>query len=203
MSRWMYRTGIVAAVVAALAACSEPPVTLGSPVSQPTGPVATTAATPSAQPTPGIYRMGTKVAVPATFDGITSVTVFGYYPNVHSVDPTADNPQAGRSFAAIDVQVCAGPKGSGTGPNTSAFAVLLSNGSTAGDNAEMVGPPAVPGLSDESGLGSSFSALAPGQCLRGWLAYSVPDAVKPTFVQYSGVTGAIDTGDSVVKWAIS
>ncbi len=120
-------------LVAAMASCavfltacsgSEPPVATGQ-ASTP-GP-----ATSASAKAPSSYPLGTKVTVPVTFEGIAAVEVQAFYANVTSSGQYDTSPDAGTTWAAIDATECAGTAGSSTGANSTDFALLLSNGSTA------------------------------------------------------------------------
>ncbi len=148
----------------------------------------------------GVYAMGTKVNIPSTLGGVDSVTVFGYYSNVESNQPTFDQPPSGDSYGAIDAEVCAGSAGSSTGANPYDFTVLLSNGSSAQIDA-LVGTPTVSPLASESALGQNFQGLSPGQCTRGFVVFDIPAGTSATYVQFTG-TSANFSGSSVIKWTM-
>ena len=156
----------------------------------------------AAQSSHGIYGMGATVTTPPTLEGITSATVYGYYPNIQSSQPDVDQPPTGKTYAAIDAQECAGASGSDTGASASDFTVLLSNGSTAGDPDSLVGNPTVAPLSSESQLGSGSQSLSAGQCDRGWVVFDLPSGVTPTFVQFTGTTAGLSQSNTVAKWSI-
>jgi hypothetical protein len=191
---------VVAGTVACAAfmtACSvsEPPVATGqTSTSNP----ASSGASASAK-TPSGYALGTKVTVPVTIEGIASVEVGAFYPNVTSSSQYDTSPNAGTTWAAIDATECAGTSGSSSGANSSDFSLLLSNGST-GQTAFASGPLKPSQLAALNSLGGANTSLAAGQCDRGWVLFTVPNGTTPTFVQFSGSTANFNQGNSVVKW---
>ncbi len=148
----------------------------------------------------GIYPMGSVASVPTTYNGIDKAAVYGFYPNITTDQPDVDTPPAGFSYGAVDAEECAGPNGASSGPDSSDFSVLLSNGSTAKSDF-VIGNMTVAPISTESQLGGSSSGLAASQCQRGWLVYDVPTGVTPTFVEFTGTTAGLGA-NSVVKWTI-
>jgi hypothetical protein len=189
--------GSCAALVTACA-ISEPPVTTGQPAST-SGPAAASASASATPAAPSSYPLGTKVNVPVTFEGIASVEVGAFYSNVTSSGQYDLQPNPGTTWAAIDATECAGTTGSSTGADSSDFSLLLSNGSTA-ETAFAEGPLKPSQLATLNSLGGSNTSLAPGQCDRGWVLFSVPNGATPTFVQFSGSTASLTEGNSVVKW---
>ncbi len=184
------------AVLMTACAISEPPVATGQAVST-SGPAAASAsATPAP---PSSYPLGTKVNVPVTFEGIASVEVAAFYANVRSSGQYDIQPDPGTTWAAIDATECAGTTGSSTGANSGDFSLLLNNGSTA-ETAFAEGPLKPSQLATLNSLGGSDTSLAPGQCDRGWVLFSVPNGTTPTFIQFSGSTADFSEGNSVVKW---
>ena len=158
---------------------------------------------PSASAQPSSFPLGTKVTVPVTWDGIAAVEVAGFYPNVTSTSQYDESPDPGTTWAAIDATECASTSGSSTGANSGYFALLLSNGSTAETGVFASGPLSPPQLAALNELGGGNESLAPGQCDRGWVLFSVPDGATPTFVQFSGTTASLSQGNSIVKWPAS
>jgi len=194
--RLLIATGTVAcATFMTSCAVSEPPVATGqASTSNP-------AASSSASVAPSSYPLGTKVNVPVTFEGIASVEVGAFYPNVTSSGQYDTSPSAGTTWAAIDATECAGTSGSSTGANSTDFALLLSNGSTA-STAFAEGPLKPSALATLNSLGGANTSLAAGQCDRGWVLFAVPNGTTPTFVQFSGTTASLTQGNSVVKWPV-
>lgn len=180
-----------------LAACSGG-VTGGHAVtSATTGAASASTTTTTTAKSSGVYAIGAKVAVPETIDGIVSVQVNAYQPNVVSSQSDIESPDPGTSWSAIDVTTCAGSKGSDTGPDTSDFNLNLSNGST-GQDAPVDGPLTLwPQLSSLD----SVNSLSSGQCVRGFVAFTVPNGVTPTTIQFSGTTDSLGA-NSVIKWTI-
>lgn len=149
----------------------------------------------------GVYTMGTAVQIPNTFEGIASVTVYGYYPNIQSTEPDVDTPPAGDNYGAIDTQVCAGSQGSQIGVSDDDFTLLLSNGSNAQTD-NLGGTPTVSPLSAETDIGGSMQGLSPGQCTRGYVIFDVPQSTTAQFVQFTGNSASFTQSNSVVKWTI-
>jgi hypothetical protein len=163
--------------------------------------VPTSKPSPSAQ-TKTVNPMGTKVVIPQTLSGITSVQVSAWYVNVTDTSQYPNTPSTGHVWDAIDATACAGSKGSSTGVNESDFSVLLSNGSSAGVSVGASGSTFAGPLASLSELGSNLSSLAPGQCDRGWVVFSIPPNVTPQYVQFSGTTASFTQPNSVVKWTV-
>jgi hypothetical protein len=161
----------------------------------------TTTATSSG--TNGTYAMGQTATIPVTVNGITSATIYAFYPNIRSTQPNVDRPPSGDTYAAIDAKECAGSSGAPTGADESDFTILLSSGSTAGTPDGLVGNPAVSSLSSESGLGSGGEGLSAGQCDRGWVVFDMPGGVTPTAVEFTGSTASLTSTSAVAKWTIS
>ncbi len=141
------------------------------------------------------------MTVPVTFEGIAAVEVQAFYANVTSSGQYDTSPDAGTTWAAIDATECAGTAGSSTGANSTDFALLLSNGSTA-STAFAEGPLKPSALAALNSLGGANTSLAAGQCDRGWVLFTVPNGTMPTFVQFSGTTASLTEGNSVVKWQV-
>lgn len=181
-----------------MTACSvsEPPVATGQ--ASTSNPASAASASAKA---PASYPLRTKVMVPVTFEGIASVEVGAFYPNVTSSSQYDASPAAGTTWAAIDATECAGTSGSSTGANSSDFSLLLSNGSTA-QTAFAEGPLKPSQLAALNSLGGANTSLAAGQCDRGWVLFSVPNGTTPTFIQFSGTTANFNQGNSVVKWPV-
>jgi hypothetical protein len=187
-------TGALAcATLITACAVSEPPVTTGQTSTS------NSAASPSATAAPSSYPLGTKVIVPVTIEGIASVEVAAFYPNVTSSGQYDTSPGAGTTWAAIDATECAGTSGSSTGASSGDFSLLLSNGSTA-ETAFASGPLKPSQLAALNSLGGANTSLAAGQCDRGWVLFTVPNGTTPTFIQFSGATADFNQGNSVVKW---
>ena len=195
---------VCAASALGLGACTSNSVTSGSP-SRPTSSAsskASGASTTTLPPSSRLNPLGTTVTIPNTLSGIDKVTVSAWYPNVTDTSQFPSTPSAGHVWDAIDATTCAGPKGSGSGPNADDFTVLLSNGSTASTSstastAQFGGP-----LASLSELGGNLSGLTAGQCVRGWVVFSVPTGTTPTAVEFSGTSASFTTPNSVVKWAV-
>lgn len=197
----VFITAGAVACAALVSGCSisEPPVATGQASTLNPG---SSGASASPQPkAPSSYPLGTKVNVPVTFEGIASVEVAAFYTKVTSSGQYDISPDPGTTWAAIDATECAGTGGSSTGANSGDFSLLLSNGSTA-TTAFAEGPLRPSQLAQLNSLGGANTSLAPGQCDRGWVLFSVPNGTTPTFVQFSGTTAALDQGNSVVKWPV-
>jgi hypothetical protein len=187
---------VTVACVACMTACavSEPPVATGQ--ASTSNPASTASASAKA---PSSYPLGTKVTVPVTIEGIAAVQVAAFYPHVTSSGQYDTSPSTGTTWAAIDATECAGTSGSSTGANSTDFALILSNGSTA-QTAFAVGALKPSQLAALNSLGGANTSLAPEQCDRGWVLFTVPNGTTPTFVQFSGTTADFNQGNSVVKW---
>lgn len=142
------------------------------------------------------------MSIPATYGGITSVQVSGWYPNVTDTSSYPNTPSAGRAWDAIDATLCAGPQGSQTGANETDFSALLANGSSASVSSGASGSQFGGALASLSELGSNLTSLSPGQCDRGWVVFSVPQGVAVTAVQFSATTAGLTTPNAVVKWTV-
>lgn len=192
------------ASAAGLGACTSTSVTSGK-ASPPTSSASAKASGASATTKPAgaaLNPLGTTVTIPNTLSGIDKVTVSAWYPNVTDTSQYPSTPSAGHVWDAIVATTCAGPKGAGTGPDAQDFTVLLSNGSTASTStgastAQFGGP-----LASLSELGGNLSGLTAGQCVRGWVVFSVPTGTAPTAIEFSGTSASFTAPNSVVKWAL-
>ena len=115
--------------------------------------------------------------------GDHKLTVYSY-----KAPGTSDNrftqPKAGFNFSSIDVQHCAGPGGDRFGPNRFDWELAMPDNTRlrAGTNVT------------EPQLASS--PLGPGDCIRGWVSFEVPQSATPSHVVYKSVsTGA-------AKWRV-
>lgn len=172
------RRFLVAAVVAAMTACSVDEgekVDSGAPaVDAPAGQPVTTAA-----PAPATKAVGDKVALS---NGDT-IQVFSYTPNVAASNQFA-KPAAGTAYAVIDVEGCA-KVASPTGVvNPFSFELQMPDNTRADATFLPVKTPEL-----RSG------AQAPGDCIRGNVAFEVPTSTKPVAVVFSNF-------GTVVKWNI-
>ena len=121
--------------------------------------------------------------------GDTSITASDNKLTVHSYEspiPPPDDytkPDPGKAFAAIDVEGCANPDtNESTGLNPYDFTLQMP------DNTRLepdIGAKE-PALND--------TTLTPGDCVRGWVTFQVPQGQKPKFVVF--------TGSSIIKWAV-
>jgi hypothetical protein len=161
------------AVLLAAAGCAHAaPATGTIPV-----PVATSA-TPDAPPGPDGPRLGTSARPD---NGQVEATVFSFRP-----------PPGGTGWAAADVQVCAVPNAIfdvtvSQGP----WLLLLSPGpgtpaSTAPD-----------GTLPQPRYPTGYRHLHPGDCLRGWLGFSVPSGSRAIAVQYA------PSGADPISWPVA
>jgi hypothetical protein len=201
--------GLSVACAAGLAACSSSSVTTGQASSSTSGssktsskPSTTGGAASSKKSGSGLNPLGTTVTIPNTLSGIDKVTVSAFYPNVTDTSSYPVTPPAGHVWDAIVATTCAGPQGSSTGPNEEDFSLLLNNGSTASVSTTASAAQFGGALSSLSELGSSLSGLTPGQCVTGWIAFTVPTTTTPTAVEFSGTSASFTQPDSVVKWAL-
>jgi hypothetical protein len=197
------------ACATSLAACSSSSVTAGKASPSTSGPSKTSSkssttgsGSSSTKSGSDLNPLGTTVTIPNTVSGIDKVTVSAFYPNVTDTSSYPVTPPAGHVWDAIVATTCAGPKGSSNGPDEEDFSLLLNNGSTASVSitagaARFGGP-----LSSLTELGSSMSGLTPGQCVTGWIAFTVPTTTAPTAVEFSGTSASFTQPDSVVKWAL-
>lgn len=126
-------------------------------------------------------------ASPDLLVGDTAVTAAGNEITVHSYEyvPPSDiwQPEPGFRFAAIDVEGCAAPDLEGSaGLNPFDFSLQMP------DNTRLETDIGVkePTLND--------TTLPPGDCVRGWVTYQVPEGQTPTSV--------IFTASSIIKWAV-
>lgn len=201
LGRWLLMPAVTTWCVVFITSCSvsEPPVATGEVSNAVSNTASPGPSTSTQHGTPSSYALGTKVNVPVTFTGIDSVEVSAFFGNVTSSNQY-EAPDPGTTWAGIDATECAGSSGSSTGANSSDFSLLLSNGST-GQSAFASGPLSTPQLAALNSLGGANTSLAPGQCDRGWVLFTVPSGTTPTFVQFSGTTANFSQGNSVVKWA--
>jgi len=202
---------ILSLCVAGLAACSTSSVTSGqassaTSASSKSSPQSSSAkkngSSTTEQPANKLYPLGTTVTIPNTFSGIKKVTVSAFYPNVKDSSSYPVHPPAGHVWDAIVATTCAGSKGASSGPDEEDFSALLNNDSTAqisftASAARFSGP-----LASLSELGSSMSGLTAGQCVTGWIVFSVPSSTTPTAIEFSGTSASFSKPNSVVKWAL-
>jgi hypothetical protein len=103
---------------------------------------------------------------------------------VHSfVSPVGKAPAADRLYAAADVEACGGPHATGvTGVQRGFFGVETPD-KTAWPSVNAVKKPELkPAL------------LRPNKCVRGWVSFIVPKAMKPVYVLFFS--------SSLIKWKI-
>lgn len=116
---------------------------------------------------PEALRIGQKAE---TIEG-TVVELVSYQ---QSVPSTVVQPDRGKEFAAIDVEVCAGPR-SPAQVTAEGFRVEMADGSRRGRS--FLGPKE-PVLAE--------ARLAPGACMRGWVNFEVPQGTRPAYVVFEG-----------------
>ena len=131
---------------------------------------------------PTDYALGSTLTVTP---GDHKVTVYAYRSPVTS-NNRFTQPEAGFTFAAVEVQQCAGPSGDRFGPNRFDWELAMP------DNSRL--DPAFSTVVEPE-LGSS--PLGPGDCIRGWISFEVPTGTTPRHVVYNEVT----TG--AAKWRVS
>jgi hypothetical protein len=154
--------------------CAGPTTPQGAAHSTST-PSSTPIPTPTPLPTPQGVPVGT--TVPTTTGN--SFQVIAYLNHVAS-NNQFNVPPAGGFFAAANVKECASTANSASPPiaaNPAAWRLVMSDASQAdGSNADLLSVPGSP---------LHFTQLSPGQCISGWVAFSVPGGAVPTEVQLS------------------
>lgn len=98
-----------------------------------------------------------------------------------SVPPAVVEPEPGREFAAIEAEICAGPRRPAQ-VTAEGFKIEMADGSRRGRS--FLGPKE-PALTQER--------LAPGACVRGWVNFEVPQGKRPAYVVFQG--------SSLARWA--
>ena len=91
-----------------------------------------------------------------------------------SVPPTVLQPEPGNEFAAVEAEICAGPRAP-TQVTGEGFRVEMADGSRRGRS--FLGPKE-PVLTE--------AQLAPGACVRGWVNFEVPQGTRPAYVVFQG-----------------
>lgn len=119
--------------------------------------------------------------------GETARTSAGNEVTVHSYESVAPadtfQPKPGFEFQAADVEGCAGPDIEGSaGFNPFDFALQMPDNTRLQSDIGVKEPP----LND--------TTLTPGDCVRGWVTFQVPEGETPTSVIY--------TASSIIKWAV-
>lgn len=173
-----------------------------TPTVAPTTPSTAAPTTTTSPPANALNPIGTAVSIPNTVSGIDKVTVSAWYPGVVDTSQFPNTPSAGHTWDAIVATTCAGPSGSSTGPAESDFEALLSNGSTASASYSAGGSQFGGPLASLSELNPNDNALAPGQCVTGWVVLSIPPNATPVAIQFSGTTASFSAPNSVVKWSV-
>lgn len=128
----------------------------------------TAAPTPAPTPTPAgvVVALGTRVD---TTKG--SVLVDAFEAAVAGVTAT---PYPGDNFTAVEVEACGGPHAdASTGVTTARFHLQIGRFSV-----RPVAPQRQPALRD--------TPLRPGQCVRGWLTFELPQGARPAYVVFQG-----------------
>jgi hypothetical protein len=105
--------------------------------------------------------------------------VIAYLDHVASNNPFNVAP-AGGFFAAANVKECASTANSASPPITAnpfSWRLVMSDASqVSGSGADLLSVPGSP---------LRFTQLTPGQCISGWIAFSVPGGAKPVQLQLS------------------
>lgn len=171
------RRFLAAVAVVALTACSS--VDEGERVDSGAPAGDAPAADQPATTAPAAKTVGDKVAL-ANGD---TVQVYSYTPNVAASNQFA-TPPAGTAFSVIDVEGCAKAANPTGVVNPFAFELQMPDNTRVDATFQTVKSP-----------GLNASAMAPGDCIRGNVAFEVPTAAKPVAV----VFGAFGTS---VKWNI-
>jgi hypothetical protein len=138
---------------------------------------ATTSVTPEGLPGPSGPPLGTAARAD---NGQVEATVFAY------------RPPRGTPWAAADVQVCV--------VSTAIFDVTISQGPwllLLADGPGTPPTPAPPGTVPQPAYPTDHRRLHPGECVRGWLSFAVPDGGRPVAVQYS------PAGADALSWPIA
>jgi len=185
----------VAGLALALAACGS-----GTTGGQATGSTAASGsgggATSTAPPTTSaVQALGTTVTMPRSRSGVGTALVGAVYPNATS-SVAWQKPANGTTWFAADVTLCAGTKGSRAGLGPRGFSLVLDDGSTA-KVANSSGPLTGP-LATLNPLLATTS-LAPRQCERGWVMWSVPTGKTASYVQFSTGTSSKKTAGTA-RW---
>ncbi len=174
----------LARVAVPLAALAAGLVGCGS--NGPSGPLADNPPpSPTVSAPPTAPQFGQSVAAGT---GFVAATVFGY------TQPAADGAapsQAGHVWAAVDAQACREPG--------SVFQVTVSSGPWSLRFPD--GTSAAPSQADDPHFPQprypdTPTALQPGQCLRGWIMFDVPQVGRPLAVRYA------PQGGSPIDWPI-
>lgn len=182
---WRMRCSLVALAVVVLTACAadvdEGEIDAGVDPPSETSPttVPNIWATDTTKRAPQSAKVGDKVSLQ---NGDT-IQVRSYTPNVPAPNQFFE-PDPGNSFAAVDVEACAGPDSSNGVASTFDFELQMP------DNTRMDAT-FMPAKEPELKSG----ALAAGDCIRGWVSFEVPTGAKPAAVVFSDF-------DTSLKWAI-
>jgi hypothetical protein len=110
--------------------------------------------------------------------GIASARVLSISAGVATAD--GGRPGPGRQLVAVDVEICAGSRGS-VGPDLSRFTLVLPVG--------LAFP--VADLATMSPSLWQFDSLAADQCQQGYLSYDLASSVQPTTVRYAASPGQV------------
>ena len=137
-------------------------------------PSTTVATSPPTAPDPAALTMGQRAD---TREGNT-VQMYSYVQPVVGGLLEAD---AGREYAAVEAEICAGPRGARR-VTPDAIAVEMPDGTRRGRS--YFGPKE-PALDD--------ARLEGGACTRGWVSFEVPADTRPAHVVFEG--------SSVIRWS--
>lgn len=170
-----------AAVALAFASCGG-----GSSSHSSSGPTTTPSSAPSTTEAPSTSTVH-KIGETGTTSGGTKVTLFAWQ---WPAQPSSSlGPSAGNQFGAADVQVCQSPHPSSGaqrefpfGPTD--FEVQLASNRRV--SATFGGPQ--PGL--------NTTTLAPSECVRGWVTFSIPQTEDPSDLLWNPL------GTSLLKWSL-
>ncbi len=169
-----------------IAATPEPPTTeRPNTVRDEAARVAATAPTTRAT-TPPTVPATTEGPLGTTFTvnpGDRKITAYAFRPAVESGNRFT-TPKAGMTFAAAEVQECAGPAGERFSPNRFDFELAMADNTRIQPGVEI----ATPQLAS--------SPLLPGDCIRGWVSFEVPTAGTVVHVVYSA-------GNARARWRVA
>lgn len=86
-----------------------------------------------------------------------------------------ERPAPGKELAVAEIQVCAGPSGSQTGPVTLLFELVFPNGQEVGESFFEAKGPSL----------SRIDALGANQCGQGFITYEIASGTEPQLLRYS------------------
>jgi hypothetical protein len=193
----MIRRVAAVALVLSLGACSQSPPTAPTSrdmTSREPSPTVS-AAPPSPAPAPSIaaHRFGESVQLGT----LAVTTVYGYKQPVAAGAPRPD--QAGYTWAAADVKVCAG-----TGAGTGQAGITVSNDPWSlvyADSSLVKASNTGYNQFPQPGYPFGDHVLNWGRCVRGWITFPVPPDKRPVMVEYQPGPGSAVEG-MTVDWSV-